>query len=118
MRALLTVPAGLAGGVAGLLGSFLHPLTVGWLPVGLLVGFALTAAVVVTSGLLLGRPGAAAAAVGWLVVVLVLAAQRPEGDLVVPASGLGYTWLLGGTLLVLGCAALPYPSTARPLVRR
>lgn len=118
VRVALAVPAALAGAVAGLLGSFLHPLTVARLPVGLLLALALTAAVVVTAGLLLGRPGSAAAALGWLAVVLVLASQRPEGDLVVPASGLGYTWLLGGTVLALGCVALPYRPSGPPAARR
>ena len=108
LRALLVLPAAAAGACAGVLGSFVHPLVLAGLPVGLAVAAALSAGVFVTSGLLLGRPGAAAAALGWLVAVLVLASRRPEGDLVVPGSVAGYVWLLGGTLLAGGCVALPY----------
>jgi hypothetical protein len=108
LRALLVVPLAVAGAAAGLLGSFVHPLTVSVLPLGLLLGGGLTAGVVVTAGLVADRPGAVAAALGWMAAVLVLASRRPEGDLVVPASGPGYTWLLGGTVLAIGCASLPY----------
>ena len=108
LRALLVLPAAAAGACAGVLGSFVHPLVLAGLPVGLAVAAALSAGVFVTSGLLVGRPGAAAAALGWLVAVLVLASRRPEGDLVVPGSVAGYVWLLGGTLLAGGCVALPY----------
>ena len=80
------------------------------LPLGLLVAGALSAAVFVTCGLALGRPGAVAAAGGWLLVVLLLASQRPEGDLVVPGSTEGYVWLLGG-MLVAGACILPHYRT-------
>ena len=108
VRALLLVPAALAGAVAGLLGSFVHAVEPAGLSVGLLVAGALSAGVFVTSGLALGRPGAVAAGVGWLLVVLLLASQRPEGDLVVPGSTLGYVWLLGGMLLAGACAVPRY----------
>jgi hypothetical protein len=115
VRALLLVPAALAGAVAGLLGSFVHALEPGGLPLGLLVAWALSAAVFVTCGLALGRPGAVAAAVGWLLVVLLLASQRPEGDLVVPGSTEGYLWLLGGMLVAGACTVPSYrPADRRP----
>jgi hypothetical protein len=106
VRALLLVPAALAGAVAGLLGSFVHAVEPAGLPLGLLLAAALSAAVFVTCGLALGRPGAVAAAGGWLLVVLLLASQRPEGDLVVPGSTEGYLWLLGG-MLVAGACTVP-----------
>ena len=112
VRALLLVPAALAGAVAGLLGSFVHALEPAGLPVGLLLARALSAAVFVTCGLALGRPGAVAAAGGWLLVVLLLASQRPEGDLVVPGSTVGYLWLLGGMLVAGACTVPRYRPTA------
>lgn len=116
VRALLLVPALLAGAVAGLLGSFVHALEPAGLPVGLLVAGALSAAVFVTCGLALGRPGAVGAAAGWLVVVLLLATQRPEGDLVVPGSTEGYLWLLGGMVVAGACTVPRYrrPDRRRP----
>jgi hypothetical protein len=112
-RALLLAGAVVAGAVAGLLGSFVHPLTVLRVPVGLLLALGLSAGVFVTAGLLRGRPAAVAAAVGWVTVVLLLASPRPEGDLVVPASATGYGWLFGGTLLAGCCVAVPYQRAAR-----
>ena len=112
LRALLLLAALVAGAAAGVLGSFVHPLKVLGLPLGLLVAFALSGAVFVTAGLLLGRAGAVAAGVGWVLVVLLMASPRPEGDLVVPGSTSGYLWLLGGTLLAGGCMVLPYQRPA------
>ena len=108
VRVLLLVPAVLAGAVAGLLGSFVHALEPAGLPLGLLLAGALSAAVFVTCGLALGRRGAVAAGGGWVLVVLLLSSQRPEGDLVVPGSAAGYLWLLGGMLLAGACTVPRY----------
>ena len=107
MHALLVLAAALAGATAGVLGTFVHPLEIGWVPVGLVVGLALSGSVVVTARLLGGRSAAAAAALGWLVVVLVLAGQRPEGDLVVANNVAGQVWLFVGAALVGACIVLP-----------
>ena len=113
-RLLLHGVAGVAGALAGVLGSFVHALPTAGLPGGLLCALALSCAVFVTARLAAGgRSGAAAAAAGWLGPVLLLSAPRPEGDLVVAGSGAGYTWLLGGTLLA--GLAIGWPSgRARP----
>jgi hypothetical protein len=117
VRALLLAAAVFAGAGAGLLGSFVHPLSVLGAPVGLLLALGLSAGVFVTGGLLLGRPTAVAAALGWVAVLLLLSSPRPEGDLVVPASATGYGWLLGGSLLAACCVALPYPRAPRRTAR-
>jgi hypothetical protein len=50
----------------------------------------------------------------WLVVVLVLAAPRPEGDLVVPGSLTGLAFLfLGATAGALGAASTIAPGRRR-----
>lgn len=109
LRVLLHAAALLVGSTSGLLGSFVHPLRVAGVPAGLLCGLALTVAAIATGGLVTSsRTGAAAAAVGWVVPVLVLSAPRPEGDLVVPGTALGYLWLLGGTLVAGATVAWPY----------
>lgn len=115
LRVVLHVAAVVAGAAAGVLGSFVHPLTWLRLPVGLLEAFALTAAVVATAGLLTrSRSGAGAAVAGWLVAVVTMSLQRSEGDLVVPASVLGYCWLLGGTVVAGATLAWPYALLPRP----
>ena len=116
VRVLLLVPAVLAGAVAGLLGSFVHALEPAGLPLGLLVALALSAGVFLTMGLAFGRPAVAAAALGWLLVVLLLSTQRPEGDLVVTGSLVGYGWLLGGFLVAGGCLAPRSAGARRPAV--
>lgn len=114
------VAAVAAGGAVGVLGSFVHPLTWFGLPYGLLLGLVLTAALVVSAGIAArSRTGALAAFAGWLVAVGLLSVQRSEGDLVVPATALGYCWLLGGTVVAGLALALPYwmlsgASMARP----
>jgi Family of unknown function (DUF6113) len=108
-RALGHLMALAAGAAAGLLGSFTFAYTSASVPVGLLVGLCLCLAVFVAAGLALRSRGAAAvAAAGWLVTVGFLSMQRPEGDLVVPATTLGYCWLLIGTLVAGLSLAVPY----------
>jgi hypothetical protein len=103
---LLALAAGVA---AGLTGSFKFGYTYGWLPVGLLVRLGLCLAVFMAAGLLLGsRSAAAVAAFGWLGAVVVMLPQRPEGDLIVPATALGYSWLLFGTLVACLSLGVPY----------
>jgi len=108
------------GAAVGLLGSYAQQYVAGsgrW-PVGLLLALGLTAAAAsaVRAGLS-ARWGCGAAALGWFGVVTVAASRRREGDLIVPGDGRGWTFLLGGAL-VLGIAiALPAPRTA-PMVAR
>lgn len=108
-RALVHSVAFVAGAGAGVLGSFVHGYQLHGLPVGLLVALALSLVVFGTAGLAVrARSGALAAASGWLFAVAYLSLQRPEGDLVVPASTLGYLWLFGGTLVAGAAIAVPY----------
>jgi hypothetical protein len=114
VRPLLHVAALLVGATAGLLGSVLHPQRLAGVPLGLLAALVLTAAAVVTGGMLTGtRAGAAFSAVGWVLPVLTLSAPRPEGDLVVPGTTLGYLWLLGGTAVAGATVAWPFAAGRR-----
>lgn len=106
------------GALAGLLGSFVHALRLGGVPVGLVCALALSASAFVTGRLVTGtRSGAAAAALGWLVPLLLLSAPRPEGDLVVSGGLLGYCWLVGGMVAAGVVIAWPYAGTAAPSAR-
>jgi hypothetical protein len=108
-RVLGYLVAVVAGVTAGVLGSFTFAYTRGSLPLGLLVALCLCLAAFVASGLLLrSRAAAVVAASGWLVSVGLLSMQRPEGDLIVPATALGYCWLLVGTLVAGLSLAVPY----------
>jgi Family of unknown function (DUF6113) len=116
-RALGHLLALAAGAAAGLLGSFTFAYTSGSLPVGLLVGLCLCLAVFAAAGLALrSRAAAALAAAGWLVMVGLLSMQRPEGDLVVPATTLGYCWLILGFAVAVLSIAVPYAALSLPPV--
>ena len=106
------------GIAAGVLGSFVHPVIAWHLPVGLLCALALSGAVFVAAGLAVrSRSGAAAAAAGWLLPVLLFSSPRPEGDLVVPGDALGYAWLFGGVVVAGLAIAWPYAPYSPPDVR-
>jgi Family of unknown function (DUF6113) len=113
-RVLGHVVALAAGAAAGVLGSFTFGYTWVGLPVGLLLALCLSLSVFVAAGLFLRSRGAAAVAVaGWFVAVAVMSMQRPEGDLIVPATLLGYSWLLVGTLVAGLSLLVPYVSSGR-----
>jgi hypothetical protein len=108
---LACVVAVLAGLGAGVLGSFAHASTSYGLPVGLVAALGLCLGVFAVARLAgSSRAPVAGAAVGWATAVLLLSVQRPEGDLVVPGTALGYCWLVGG---MLGAAAtVSWPSAS------
>lgn len=109
---LACVVAVLAGLGAGVLGSFAHASTSYGLPVGLVAALGLCLGVLAVARLAgSSRAPVAGAAVGWASAVLLLSVQRPEGDLVVPGTILGYCWLLGG---MLGAAATVLWPSASP----
>lgn len=103
----------LAGALVGVVGSFQHGnefyLGGVGVPFGLVLGLVLTALVTVTAGLgTRSRSGAGLALAGWVLSVLLMSSQRPEGDLIVAATPLGMIWLFGGTVLGGICLAWPY----------
>ncbi|GHD90496.1 DUF6113 family protein [Streptomyces naganishii] len=94
----------LLGAVAGIAGALVQA---AWFPGGLLLALAGAA------GVFLGgaraarsRGGAVAGAAGWMVVVVLLTASRPEGDFLFAAGGGSYLFLLGGMALAVICATL------------
>lgn len=100
----------LLGVVLGVLESFLYPLWVGGVPVGVIGAGLVNLAVAQGAGRLTGsRPYALAPAVGWLLAVLVLTLGRPEGDFAITGDWTGYGYLAsaaGG--FVLGVVLLPW----------
>jgi len=102
---LAYVGAVVLGAAVGLTAAFTHATTVdavgARLPLGIVVALAASGGLFAAAGVLLGRAGAALCAGGWLVTVLLMAAQRPEGDLVVTASASGWALIVGGVLLAI-----------------
>jgi hypothetical protein len=96
----------LAGGVAGLVGSFVQAWAPGSLPVGLVLGLAALAGALVVGVLVGGAPGAGAVTAGWGLAVVGLLWPRREGDVVLAATGTVYAYLFCGVLVcALGIAA-------------
>ncbi|TDD77803.1 DUF6113 family protein [Actinomadura rubrisoli] len=100
---------GLLGGVFGLLGSFAQDWTTGGVPVASAVLVALVFGMVRLAGWGMGgRLGAMVPAVVWGIAVFAMSMQRPEGDLVVPATLAGYVYIIGGMVAaVLAVARVP-----------
>lgn len=112
------VVAGALGIGVGLLGAFVHAISVRALgialPVGLLPALAGHGALLVGTGILLrSRLVLMAPAGGWALGVFPLAVPRPEGDLVVAATLPGYVFLLGGAVLIGACLTVPYGEPPR-----
>ncbi|MFJ5883914.1 DUF6113 family protein [Kitasatospora cineracea] len=77
-------------------------------------GFGVVPALAGCAGLFYGglratgtKLGAGCALGGWFLVLAVLLAPRPEGDLVLSATPSAYLYLFGGALLGVVCATLP-----------
>lgn len=86
------------GLATGLLTCFHFSASVAGFPVGVLVAIAFTFAVCWLGGLgMRTKMGAAAPAAGWILVAMILAVQRPEGDLVITNTAAGLGLLFGGT---------------------
>lgn len=106
---LLAVVSLVLGLVLGVLESFLHPLLLRSVPVGVIgAGVANFLAAQLIGRGARSRAYAAGPGIGWLIATIVLTVQRPEGDFVVPGTWTGYGYLLAGTLgAVVGIALTP-----------
>ncbi len=111
--------AALAGAAAGSLGSGTQLVVVGGrrLPLGVVLGVALAASVVVLVQAAARSPWAGSlAAVGWFAVVVLASSPRREGDLLIVGDAHGWGFVVGGGLAVAAAVALhrrPAPVVAR-----
>lgn len=110
--------AGVAGVLSGGIGSFLQAAhaTLGPVPLhyGVVSALGLILLVFVGAGIAAhGRSGALTAVLGWLVIVVLMALPRREGDLVLASRTYTYVWLYGGTLLGAMSLLLPYRKLAQ-----
>ncbi|BDZ40947.1 hypothetical protein GCM10025865_02460 [Paraoerskovia sediminicola] len=111
MRTLLLRLTGclLLGVVAGAVGTVAHRMTLAdVIPIGVVLALALTGTTAVLTRAWAGGGGLLATAVGWVVIVQLMALEGPGGDVIIAggAAGgaVGYVWSYGG-LVVLGIAA-------------
>ncbi|WP_171170860.1 DUF6113 family protein [Streptomyces sp. I05A-00742] len=92
------------GFLVGIAGSLVQA---AWFPGGLLLALVALAALCHGGRVLTGgRTGAASGGVGWLLAVLVLALNRPEGDFLFEAGIGSNVFMLGGMVVVVICATL------------
>jgi hypothetical protein len=92
------------GAAVGVAGAFIQAVVVRTSPVpvpaGLVLALGGTAAAFTFGALVMrSRAGVIVPAIAWLLAVLMIAAKRPEGDVVLANSGTAYGYLFGGTLL-------------------
>lgn len=119
LPAVLATCAGLIllGFVVGVGGAFAHPtdLTLGVsIPVGLPIAIGAMAGVLISAGVLTrSRLGAGMPLLGWVISVLLFTSARPEGDIVIAATGEGYAYLFGGVLVLSVLMALPFGGRRR-----
>lgn len=106
----------LLGAVVGVAGALVQA---AWFPGGLLL------ALLGVVGLVYGgvratdtRTGGWLPVAGWLIVVLLLTATRPEGDFMFGAGVSSYLFLLGGMVAGVMSATLPRISQPEPLATR
>ncbi|MEU8568284.1 DUF6113 family protein [Streptomyces pathocidini] len=80
-----------------------------WFPAGLVLALLAIGALCYGAVKALGtRLGGWAPAMGWLVAVLLLTTARSEGDFLFGAGVGSYLFLLGGMLVAVMCATVPY----------
>ena len=88
----------LLGAAVGIVGTVAHRSAPPW---GLVAAFVALVAVGVVARATAGLGAVLAAGVGWMALVQVLSVAGPGGDVLVPATALGYVWVYGGVVGVL-----------------
>ncbi|WP_233510198.1 DUF6113 family protein [Actinomadura craniellae] len=122
---MLAILTGLAYGalaalgvVLGLVGSFTHAWLLGGVPVVLLVLLAVNLAGTWLAGWAMGgRLGGIVPAAAWTLVAVLMSTRRPEGDLIISGTLLGYGFLLGG-MVTAAVAIMLIPSASTPWLLR
>ncbi|MBH1935641.1 hypothetical protein I5Q34_15415 [Streptomyces sp. AV19] len=104
------------GFLVGVAGSLVQS---GWAPGGLLLALLGVAALCYGGAAVTGgRAGGAAGGIGWLLAVLLLSLNRPEGDFLFEAGVGSYVFMLGGMAIAVICATLAKkPQPGRPADR-
>jgi hypothetical protein len=101
------------GVLLGVIGSFEFSWQAGSVPVAAIALSVINLAAFRVAGWAMeSRLGAAVPAVLWMIILLVLASRRPEGDLVVTGTTAGYVYMFGGAVAAL--VAIVWTRSARP----
>lgn len=101
------------GILLGVIGSFEFSWQAGSVPVAAIALSVVNLAAFRAAGWAMEtRLGAAVPAVLWMIILLVLASRRPEGDLVVTGTTAGYVYMFGGAVAAL--VAIVWTRSARP----
>lgn len=105
MRRLTLALLALAGLAEGVLGPFVHALTWHAGPVAVPVGWGLALATLAAlleaaRSVARTRVGVSTVAAAWLIPVLVFAAGRPEGDIVLAGNLTGGSFVLVGVVVI------------------
>ncbi|MEN5075125.1 DUF6113 family protein [Isoptericola cucumis] len=95
------------GATVGMLGTVAHRTQWQDLPVGIVLGLAITLSTAVLCRAWSGLGTMLAAGAGWVLAVQVLALEGPGGDVLVPAQAVGLVWTYGGMAMFLVAAFLP-----------
>jgi hypothetical protein len=103
----------LLGLFVGGLDAFAYATRVHGQPLGVVAALSAEGGVVATAGVWnAARSAALLPAMGWVLSVLVFATERPEGDVVIAPTHVGYAYLLGGLILLSLLCLLPYERIA------
>jgi hypothetical protein len=111
----ITVALLALGFLVGSMGAFAHATRMGGIRVGLPVALLAQGAAVFAAGVVnASRLAAVLPVVGWVASVVVFAAERHEGSLVIAATPIGNAYLLGGVVLFGLLIVVPYERFAGP----
>ena len=100
------------GVLLGVIGSFEFSWEVGSVPIAAIALSVVNLAVFRAAGWAMeSRLGAVVPAALWMVILLLLASRRPEGDLVVTGTAAGYIYMFGGA--VAAVVAIVWTRSAR-----
>lgn len=101
------------GVLLGVIGSFEFSWQAGSVPVAAIALSLLNLAVFRAAGWAMESKAAAIVpAALWMIILVVLASRRPEGDLVVTGTPAGYVYMFGGAVAAL--VAVAWTRSARP----
>lgn len=101
------------GAVYGLAGTIAHAYTLGWFPLGLILGILGSAALLLAVRLLTAdRWATLATGLGMILATLVFSGSGPGGSVIVPQTGLAVVWTFAVPVIVAVMVA--WPERARP----